>query len=310
MKSWTRDSTPNSQSNMESQQQQYMHFTLFDCNAHIKVLTEFVVMKDKSSQKNLTRCSFTLKPEKHKISLSIVIQYSGLGFIGSSCTVKQQQQSFYGPLSGTTRVSQYQKKHWPTDHPNHHPIFTSFFHLLRSIASSLFKLHAWQSFCTTSLLLSPHPLIHKDTKSKNKYSKLKPLALLAGRQEEHLACKKLSDKVLAWLSVWSEVQMIYIWSSWCHYHTIISCFITVQNGLTVWCQLTEVVLEKETVKCEFLTESRFELLIDHLAWKWIWQLLLQPQGLHMPSLLQKWHCLTLHTVHSKALNCPCQTQSL
>jgi len=41
--------------------------------------------------------------------------------------------------------------HPPGHHPDHHPIFISFFHLLRSIASSLFKLHAWQSFCTTSL---------------------------------------------------------------------------------------------------------------------------------------------------------------
>jgi len=32
------------------------------------------------------------------------------------------------------------------------------------------------------------------------------LALLVGRQEGHLACKKLSGGVLAWLSVWSEVQ--------------------------------------------------------------------------------------------------------
>jgi len=41
------------------------------------------------------------------------------------------------------------------------------------------------------------------------------LTLLVGRlpQEEHLACKKLSDDVLAWLSVWSMVQMICIWSS-------------------------------------------------------------------------------------------------
>jgi len=61
-----------------------------------------------------------------------------------------QQQPFYGPLSRTTRVSRYQKKHSPTHHPDHHPIFISFFHLPRSIASSLFKLHAWQSFCTTS----------------------------------------------------------------------------------------------------------------------------------------------------------------
>jgi len=27
-------------------------------------------------------------------------------------------------------------------------------------------------------------------------------------QEELLACKKLSDKVMAWLSVWSKAQMI------------------------------------------------------------------------------------------------------
>jgi len=39
------------------------------------------------------------------------------------------------------------------------------------------------------------------------------LTLLVGHQEEHLALKKLSDEVLAWLSVWSEVQMICIWSS-------------------------------------------------------------------------------------------------
>ena len=66
-------------------------------------------------------------------------------------TNKQQQQSFYGPLSGTTRLSRYQKKHSPTHHPDHHPMFLSFFHLLRSIASSLFKLCAWQSFHLTSL---------------------------------------------------------------------------------------------------------------------------------------------------------------
>jgi len=32
------------------------------------------------------------------------------------------------------------------------------------------------------------------------------LTLLVGRQEGHLACKKLSGGVLAWLSVWSAVQ--------------------------------------------------------------------------------------------------------
>ena len=67
--------------------------------------------------------------------------------VGITHTQQQQQQLFYGPLSGTTRVSQYQKKHSPT---HHHPIFISFFHLPRSIASSLFKLRAWHSFSTTS----------------------------------------------------------------------------------------------------------------------------------------------------------------
>jgi len=37
--------------------------------------------------------------------------------------------------------------------------------------------------------------------------------LLVGRQEGHPACKKLSDGVLAWSSVWSEVQTCI-----CHYH--------------------------------------------------------------------------------------------
>jgi len=37
----------------------------------------------------------------------------------------------------------------PTHHPDHHPILINFFHLPWSIASSLFKLCAWQSFCTT-----------------------------------------------------------------------------------------------------------------------------------------------------------------
>jgi len=32
------------------------------------------------------------------------------------------------------------------------------------------------------------------------------LTLLVGRQQEYPACKKLSDEVLAWLSVWSKVQ--------------------------------------------------------------------------------------------------------
>ena len=38
------------------------------------------------------------------------------------------------------------------------------------------------------------------------YNAFSALMLLAGRQEGHPACKKLSSGLLAWLSVWSEVQ--------------------------------------------------------------------------------------------------------
>jgi len=42
------------------------------------------------------------------------------------------------------------------------------------------------------------------------------LTLLLGHHKEHLACKKLSDEVLVWLSVWNEVQIVCKWSSCCH----------------------------------------------------------------------------------------------
>jgi len=44
------------------------------------------------------------------------------------------------------------------------------------------------------------------------FSAFSALALLVGRQEGHLACKKQSGGVLVWLSVWSEVQTC-IWPS-------------------------------------------------------------------------------------------------
>ena len=47
-----------------------------------------------------------------------------------------------------------------------------------------------------------------------RYMAFSALMLLLGQQEEHSAYKKnLSDEVLAWLSVWSEVQMTCIRSA-------------------------------------------------------------------------------------------------
>jgi len=56
-------------------------------------------------------------------------------------------------LSGTMQVSQYAKKHSLTHSllSWYQPSFIIFLVLLRSISFSLFSLHAWQSFCTTSV---------------------------------------------------------------------------------------------------------------------------------------------------------------
>jgi len=63
------------------------------------------------------------------------------------------------------------------------------------------------------------------------------LTLLVGWQEGHPACKKLSGGVLAWLSVWSEVQTC-LWPTWCHCHSL--SLASVKSRL-----VTQVVPEKE-----------------------------------------------------------------
>jgi len=50
------------------------------------------------------------------------------------------------------------------------------------------------------------------------------LTLLVGWQEGRMACKKLSGGVLAWLSVWSEVQTCIL--------ATVSCFSKIQIGFT------------------------------------------------------------------------------
>ena len=55
------------------------------------------------------------------------------------------------------------------------------------------------------LLENYYPLCHR-------YSVFSALTLLVERQEGHQTCKKLSDGLLAWLSVWSKVQT-FIWPS-------------------------------------------------------------------------------------------------
>jgi len=55
-------------------------------------------------------------------------------------------------LSGTTRVSRYQKKHSPShNYRGHQSSLICFIHLMLSMASSLFNLRACQSFSTISV---------------------------------------------------------------------------------------------------------------------------------------------------------------
>jgi len=56
--------------------------------------------------------------------------------------------------------------------------------------------------------------------------------LSVGHQEEHLACK---NRVMrCWHGCLSGVRCNWfaLWSCWCHWHHIISCFIKIQNGFT------------------------------------------------------------------------------
>ena len=64
-----------------------------------------------------------------------------------------------------------------------------------------------------------------------------------GRQEGHPPCKKQSGGVLAWLSVWSEVQTC-IWPSWCHCHSLSLASVKSRFVLPFWYRLTQVVLDK------------------------------------------------------------------
>ena len=82
------------------------------------------------------------------------------------------------------------------------------------------------------------------------------LTLLVGRQEGHPACKKQSGGVLAWLSVWSEMQRC-IWPSWCHCHSLSLAPVKSRLVLPFWYRLTRVVLEKRPLNgCSCSSSTR------------------------------------------------------
>jgi len=98
------------------------------------------------------------------------------------------------------------------------------------------------------------------------------LILLVVHQEEHPACKKLSAEVLAKLTVWSKVQIICIWSSWCHHHPIVFRCIKIRTGLTMLvprypdCHGKEAVKSMSVCLSIVYTVSNGLLLLQIAGW--------------------------------------------
>ena len=66
-----------------------------------------------------------------------------------------------------------------------------------------------------------------------------------------ISASPLSGGVLAWLSVWSEMQTC-IWPSWCHCHSLSLGSVKSRLVLPFWYQLTRVVPEKGSLNgCVF-----------------------------------------------------------
>ena len=79
------------------------------------------------------------------------------------------------------------------------------------------------------------------------YNSFSALMLLVWQQEGHPACRKLSGGLLAWLSVWSEVQTC-IWPSWCHCHSLSLASVKSRLVLPFWYWFTRVVPGQRAVK--------------------------------------------------------------
>jgi len=75
----------------------------------------------------------------------------------------------------------------------------------------------------------------------------------------------MSDEVLLWLSVWSKVQLICIWCSWCHCHPVILCFIKIQNSSGFLVLTYLVVLKKRLLNtCSNKSKSnKSKLCFNH-----------------------------------------------
>jgi len=92
------------------------------------------------------------------------------------------------------------------------------------------------------------------------------LMLLVGRQEGHIWPVKTEWWVLAWLSVWSEVQTC-IQPSWCHCYSLSLAPIKSRLVLPFWYQLTWVVPDKGLLSGCVVIITTTAALLSLPAWR-------------------------------------------
>ena len=116
------------------------------------------------------------------------------------------------------------------------------------------------------------------------------LMLLFGEQEGHPACKKLSCGVLAWLSVWIELQTC-IWPSWCHCHSLSLASVKSKLVLPFWYRLTRIVLDKGPLNgcvCAKWKTVTHVLITSQVSFQYVYLILnwiLALESLHMKTLV-------------------------
>ena len=97
------------------------------------------------------------------------------------------------------------------------------------------------------------------------------LQLLVGRQEGHPDCKKLSGEVLAWLFVWSEVQ-ICTWPGRCQCHSLSLASVKSRLVSPFWYLFTQVVLDKGLLNgcvCNYVNPACIAAIPNKRFWFWL-----------------------------------------